>query len=99
MSAPSRAFLGRIGTVVLGTIIHILLVVIVCIGVPLGMGSNIWPIAAVFWCVLTVPVAAAFGALLGLILRRAPRALAIVMLLVSAAALSIVTGIVIAHNR
>jgi|RhiMethySRZTD1v2_1073278.scaffolds.fasta_scaffold31189_7 hypothetical protein len=67
--------------------------------VPLLMGSNIWPIAGVFWSVLTVPVGALAGAGLGAMLRSQPRPTAMKVAWFTAIAMSAIAGVIISQNR
>jgi len=63
------------GPVVLGIVIHGACALFTSMLVPLVLGSNIWPIAGVFWGALTAPPAAGLGALIGWIgseRRRGP---------------------------
>jgi hypothetical protein len=90
---------GRASLTALGAAIAAGCVFIACFAVPLGMNSNIWPIAGVFWSVFTVPVAAGTGALTGWLLRRLPPAMAIPALVFTGVALAIAAGIIIANNR
>ena len=85
--------------ILVGIVINVIPVCMTCFIVPLGMGSNIWPIAGVFWCALAGPVAAVVGLLGGLFLRRTNRAVAITVVVFTAAALSIAIGIIISRNR
>jgi peptidoglycan/LPS O-acetylase OafA/YrhL len=89
----------RLNLVYLGMMIHAAFVAGACLVTPLAMNSNIWPIAAVFWSVLTVPPALAIGALAGLLLRRWPRRPAIVTLLVLGAAMALIVAFIMANNR
>jgi hypothetical protein len=82
-----------------GMAMHVIPLTITCFAIPLAMGSNIWPIAGVFWCALAGPVGAVAGMLGGLLLRNANRVLAMTVLASTAALLSIAAGIVIWHNR
>jgi len=63
------------------------------------MNSIIWPIAGVFWSVLTVPVAVGTGALAGWALKNRSIALAIPVLVGTGIALAAAVGVVIANNR
>ena len=67
--------------------------------VPIFMGSNIWPIAGVFWSVLTVPVGALAGAGIGAMLRSQPRPMAMKIAWFTAIAMSAIAGIIISQNR
>jgi len=100
-SAPpgSRARLARGKAILLGIAIHAAFVGLTCFVVPLAMNSNIWPIAGVFWSVLTVPVAAGVGALGGLLVGRARPRVAIAILIATGVLLSIATGIIMANNQ
>lgn len=70
-----------------------------CFGIAIAMGSNIWPIAGVFWSVLTVPVALATGSISGLCVRRASHASALYVLFATAIALAAIVAIIMANNR
>ena len=67
--------------------------------VPILMGSNIWPIAGVFWSALTMPVGALAGAGIGAMLRSQPRPMAMKIAWFTAIAMSAVAGIIISQNR
>jgi hypothetical protein len=85
---------------VLGTAIHAACMCATCFIVPMAMGSNLWPIAGVFWSIMTVPVAMGVGALIGLLVKRLVRRnIALLILMVTAVALAIATGIIICRNR
>ena len=79
--------------------IHAASVLLTCFVVPLAMGSNIWPIAGLFWSVLTVPVAVGTGALSGWLVRRQRPAVAVSILVFTGAVLVIATGLIMANNR
>jgi hypothetical protein len=70
-----------------------------CFIVPLAMNSNIWPIAGVFWSVLTVPVAVGTGALTGWLSRRLRPGIRIPVLVFTGVVLAIAIGIIMAGNR
>lgn len=67
--------------------------------VPIFMGSNIWPIAGVFWSAMTMPVGALAGAGIGALLRAQPRAIAMKITWFTALAMSAIAGIIISQNR
>jgi len=90
---------ARVSMVMLGSLIHAFIVLVTCFAVPLAMDSNIWPIAGVFWSLLAVPVAAATGAMIGLLGKRLPWAIALPILFLTAAILATAVGIIISHNR
>lgn len=83
----------------LGVMIHVSCVVMTCVAVPLAMGSNIWPIAAIFWSVMSVPVALITGGLLGWMMGKSQRNVAVAVLVVTGIALAIGVGVVMASNR
>lgn len=89
----------RVPLALVGMAIHPACVLPTCFGVPLAMNSNIWPIAGVFWSVMTVPVAAGTGALTGWLLRKARPRVAIPILVVTGIVVAIATGVVMANNR
>ena len=89
----------RINPIVQGLLIHVGCVLAACVVVPLAMGSNIWPIAAVFWAVLSVPVACGTGALTGLLLRKTDSSTATWALIITGAAVAIAVGIIMFNNR
>ena len=91
--------LPRANTIVLGMSIHAVATLIPCIAVPLAMGSNIWPIAGVFWAVLTVPAAIVTGGLTGLLARKLRRPIATTVIITTGLAVAIAVGIIIANNR
>ncbi len=70
---PMSSSAGRDGGVplpIFGLNICSGIVMAACLAVPIAAGSNLWPIAAAFWGVLTVPPAAAVGALAGWLLKK-----------------------------
>jgi peptidoglycan/LPS O-acetylase OafA/YrhL len=93
--APS----ARPSRVMLGIVIHAGIMILTCFITPLAMDSNIWPIAGVFWSVLTVPVAVATGALTGWMLKNHRPAIAIPVLVFTGIALATAAAIIMAHNR
>lgn len=82
-----------------GAMVHFLAVGVTCFVVPLAMGSNIWPIAGVFWSAFAAPVAALVGAGVGWIAPRRSRTLTRMLLAVSAAAVSAFVAVIIWNNR
>jgi len=90
---------ARVSMTMLGSLLHGLVMVVTCFIVPLAMDSNIWPIAGVFWCVLCVPVAAVFGAIVGWLLRKRSMAVAMTVTVITAAALAVAAGAIIMNNR
>ena len=82
-----------------GMLIHVCCVFPICFIVPLAMGSNLWPIAGVIWSVLTVPVAAATGAIIALVLKKLPLSQATLVAVFTGVALAIATGIIVYHNK
>lgn len=90
---------SRPGPVIRGMAIHAGCVLIACIATPLAMGSNIWPIAGVFWSVLAAPVAVATGAATGALLRNRSRPVALGGVIVTGIALGVTAGFVISQNR
>ena len=80
---PMSSSAGRDGGVplpIFGLNICSGIVMAACLAVPIAAGSNLWPIAAVFWGMLTVPPAAAVGALAGWLLKRQHRKTAKIVL-------------------
>jgi hypothetical protein len=63
------------------------------------MNSNIWPIAGVFWSVLTVPVAAGTGALTAWLLRSLRPQLATGLLVITGLLVATAVAVIIANNR
>ncbi|MGH7130866.1 MAG: hypothetical protein ACREJO_02850 [Phycisphaerales bacterium] len=90
---------SRPGVVIRGMAIHAGCVVIACVVTPLAMGSNIWPIAAVFWVVVSLPVALGTGAAMGGLLRRCSLPVALGGVIATGIALAVIAGIVISQNR
>lgn len=82
-----------------GIAIHAAFAVITCSVIPVVMGSNIWPIAAVAWSVSTVPFAMGTGAFAGWVARRLPRSIALAGLVLSGLALATVIGTIMFNNR
>ena len=82
-----------------GALIDAGCVMATCFIVPLVMESNIWPIAGVFWSVLSVPVAAGAGALTGFLVRKRDRASGKLAMIAVGMVLSIVIGVIMFNNR
>jgi len=83
----------------IGIAVHGACVLVTCFGVPLAMGSNLWPIAGVFWSVLTLPVAAGTGAVCGWLVRKQRGAVAVPSLVVTGVTLAAALGVLISMNR
>lgn len=94
---PARAL--RAKWPLLGMAIHAASVLLTCFAVPLAMNSNIWPIAGLFWSILTVPVAVSTVALGGWLVNRQRPAVALSILVVTGATLAAATGVIMANNR
>lgn len=92
--APQQA-----GPAVRGAVTCAALVGAACLIMPLLLKSNIWPIAAVFWAVPSVPVAAAVGALVGLATKRLRTGDSRIVLLTTGAALAVVLAVLMANSR
>lgn len=98
LPSGSSKFSWRGNSILLGMAIHAACVGTVCAILPLAMGSNIWPIATVFWLVLTIPVSLGTGALLGLFLRRCSTGIRIAILIATGIVLAAVVGTVMAQS-
>jgi peptidoglycan/LPS O-acetylase OafA/YrhL len=85
--------------ILLGMAIHSAFAAMTCFVVPLAMNSNIWPIAGVFWSVMTVPVAAGTGALMGSLSRRLRPGIAITGLVLTGVVLAMAIGTIMFNNR
>ncbi len=95
---PSRSGM-RNHRILLGVLIHGGCVFIACFVAPIVGGSNIWPIAGVFWSVMTVPVAAGIGALTGWIVRKRSQSVALSVLVSTGVVMAAVAGVVMASNQ
>lgn len=85
--------------VLAGALIHAGCVLIACFLAPLVGGSNIWPIAGVFWSVFTVPVAAGTGALTGWMVQNRSPAVAFFLMTLAGIGLAVIAGVVMASNQ
>lgn len=74
-------------------------VFIACFLAPLVGGSNIWPIAGVFWSVFTLPVAASTGAFTGWMMKNRSPGVAFPVLICSGIGMAVVAGLVMASNQ
>ena len=94
----------RLHPIARGVMMHCGCVLLACFVVPLAMNSNIWPIAGVFWSVLTVPVGAGTGALTAWLLgglggRGLRPQLATGLLVITGLLVATAVGVIIANNR
>ena len=62
------------------------------------MGSNLWPIATVFWLAVSILPACGIGAMVGWIMRRTPREVAITAAFASAAIISFVLVVLMVNS-
>jgi hypothetical protein len=78
--------------------IHAACVAVACIVTPLVMGSNLWPIAAAFWVVITVPAGLLTGAAIGWAVRKRSAVVLWTVLVATGVALAIAVGMIISRN-
>lgn len=93
---PASARFVRLPMAVQSAGIHVCALVATCFITPIAMGSNLWPIAGVFWSAIAAPVGGVIGAVIGLLVRRMPRGAAMGVIAVSTIAMC---GIAIWHIR
>lgn len=65
---------------------------------PMILGSNIWPIAAAIWSVLTVPLGVGVGAVTGFVVRNSGRTTANAVMIVTGNVLATVVVVLIVKN-
>jgi hypothetical protein len=90
---------SRHGIVLMSAGLHVGCTALTSFALPILMGSNIWPIAGVFWSALTVPAGALLGAGVGALVRSQPRSKALALACLTAIALSVAVGVLIWRNR